>query len=103
MEAKTFQGALLWGVTGSGKTEVYLQTIETLLQDCGGMICLVPEIALTPQTLKVVFDRIDQMKKVRIRATKPEVIDFFEPFLLPALALLCLQVVALFGLRFTPW
>ena len=43
---------LLFGVTGSGKTEVYLQAIAKELEACRGAIVMVPEIALTPQTVQ---------------------------------------------------
>lgn len=45
------QAHLLYGVTGSGKTEIYLQLIEQIIATGQQVLLLVPEIALTPQML----------------------------------------------------
>jgi primosomal protein N' (replication factor Y) len=57
-EAK-FQVTLLHGVTGSGKTEVYLRAIDLALKAGGGVIFLVPEVALTPQTVARLRSRLE--------------------------------------------
>ncbi len=48
LDAKSFRTFLLQGVTGSGKTEVYLRSIEAALAQGRGALMLVPEIGLTP-------------------------------------------------------
>ena len=48
---------LLFGVTGSGKTEVYMQIIERVLQKGKTAIILVPEISLTPQMIEQFSNR----------------------------------------------
>lgn len=59
--------------------------------------------AVTPDALSSVFKRIDEMKKVVVLEKSPHVVDHYEPFFIPALCVLALSVLALFGLRFTPW
>ncbi len=73
---------LLFGVTGSGKTQVFLKLIEDVINDNKGVIVMVPEIALTPQTLNIFYshfgdrvavfhsalsagERIDEWKRVK--------------------------------------
>lgn len=51
------EGALLFGVTGSGKTLVYLKLIDEALKTGRGIIVLIPEISLTPQIISLFYNR----------------------------------------------
>jgi primosomal protein N' (replication factor Y) len=57
--SKRYRPYLLHGVTGSGKTEVYLRAIEKVLDLNGSAIFLVPEIALTPQLISRIKEKFD--------------------------------------------
>lgn len=52
---------LLYGITGSGKTEIYLQTIEKVIKQGRKAIFLVPEISLTSQTIQRIKARFDRV------------------------------------------
>ena len=57
--ANKFGVSLLHGVTGSGKTEVYLRAMDAALRAGGSVIFLVPEVALTPQTVARLRGRLE--------------------------------------------
>ena len=58
--AKGFETFVLFGVTGSGKTEVYLRAAEAVLRSDRQVLLLVPEINLTPQLEGVLTRRLEQ-------------------------------------------
>ncbi|MGE9293512.1 MAG: replication restart helicase PriA [Puniceicoccales bacterium] len=60
LEAREFRPHLIHGVTGSGKTEVYLRALERVVDEGGSVIFLVPEVALTPQTVGRLRSRLSK-------------------------------------------
>lgn len=70
---------LLHGVTGSGKTEVYMEMIQTVLDRGKEVILLIPEIALTYQTVLRFYKRFgDRISVMHSRLSKGERYDQFE-------------------------
>ena len=55
---------LLHGITGSGKTEIYMQMIEKVIQKGQQAIVLVPEISLTPQMVERFLSRFGEKVSV---------------------------------------
>jgi len=60
IQEERFETHLLFGITGSGKTEVYLQAIDRTLSMGKGALFLVPEIALTGQTVERMRSRFEK-------------------------------------------
>ncbi len=71
LQARTAHARLLHGVTGSGKTEVYLRAAEVALQQGRGAIVLVPEIALTPQIVGRFIERFGETVAVMHSQLRP--------------------------------
>ncbi|MFO0876157.1 MAG: primosomal protein N' [Gemmataceae bacterium] len=61
LHAGKFRPFLLHGVTGSGKTEIYLRAIEEVVRQGKEAIVLVPEISLTPQTVQRFSGRLGEV------------------------------------------
>ncbi len=66
---------LLQGVTGSGKTEVYLRAIESVVARGQAAIVLVPEISLTPQTAERFGERFDRVALLHSHLTEGQRAD----------------------------
>lgn len=62
IDEKAFDEFLLYGITGSGKTEIYLQLIEKVINSEQTAIVLVPEISLTPQMIDRFMGRFGKEK-----------------------------------------
>ena len=62
MEENRYEKFLIYGITGSGKTEIYLQLIEKAINQNKSAIVLVPEISLTPQMLDRFIGRFGKEK-----------------------------------------
>lgn len=60
-------------------------------------------LAGDPEAMKTVFQHIDQMKQARVEKTIGETLDDFVPWAIAGLSLIGVAVMALFGLRYTPW
>ena len=62
VKEEQYKSFLIYGVTGSGKTEVYLQLIEKIIKNNKAAIVLVPEISLTPQMIDRFMSRFGKEK-----------------------------------------
>jgi primosomal protein N' (replication factor Y) len=79
LRPRGFRPILIYGVTGSGKTEVYLRAARRVLDAGGGVIVLVPEIGLLPQaTARYRRAFGDEVAIIHSRLTGPDRFDIWE-------------------------
>lgn len=79
IDANKFSPFLLFGVTGSGKTEVYINAAKHALADNKSVIILVPEISLTPQLIHRFKSRFgDKVGVIHSRLSEGERLDTFD-------------------------
>ena len=77
MDKNKYEEYLIYGVTGSGKTEIYLQLIEKALNNNKTSIMLVPEISLTPQTVDRFIARFGE-KNIAVLHSKLSIGERFD-------------------------
>ena len=76
LDSQAYRSFLLHGVTGSGKTEVYIHALRHALEQGRGGMVLVPEIALTPQTVRRFYEIFgDQIAVLHSRLSVRERFD----------------------------
>ncbi len=72
LEAGGYHAFLLHGITGSGKTEIYLRAIEEVIRQGKEVLVLVPEISLTPQTIERFAGRCNSVAVMHSHLTNAE-------------------------------
>ncbi|MCH8162255.1 MAG: primosomal protein N', partial [Chloroflexi bacterium] len=72
LHSRDHRTVLIHGVTGSGKTEVYIQAIQEVIRFGRQAIVLVPEISLTPQTVRRFRSRFDRVAVLHSHMTDVE-------------------------------
>jgi len=75
LDARRHETFLLHGVTGSGKTEVYLHALDRCIAQGRRAIVMVPEIALTPQTVRRFRERIERVAVLHSGLSDGEMFD----------------------------
>ena len=77
-EDERARAALLYGVTGSGKTKVIMRALDRTIADGQGVIMLVPEISLTPQTVNIFCRRYgERVAVIHSSLSKGERLDAY--------------------------